>query len=245
MEVNDEINPLVIREILRSTATRMGEATQPEHDPHWNKDFGWGLVHGHDAVWTAQYLNMSGITTSDMNLDLQVHIDNITTQGTVNSYTGIAWSRGVAMEKIEYSLDDGKTWTEVMYEAVNGTLSSYQSFEFKFDVDTGKLPEGYNMIIVRGLDSEGASSMISWDSVVGGGDVESMGSGDSFGRTMFIVVVSLAIITFGAFVAIRQTESEPLQIAVISENSESQSNSDNKSPIEAELIDESQKNGSS
>ena len=101
------------------------------------------------------------------------------------------------------------------------------------------------MIIVRGVDSEGASSMISWDSVVGGGDVESMGSGDSFGRTMFIVVVSLAIITFGAFVAIRQTESEPLQIAVISENSENQSTSDTKSPIEAELIDESQKNGSS
>ena len=245
MEVNDEINPLVIREILRSTATRMGEATQPEHDPHWNKDFGWGLVHGHDAVWTAQYLNMSGITTSDMNLDLQVHIDNISTQDTVNTYTGIAWSRGAAMEKIEYSTDNGKTWNEVMYESVNGTLSTYESFEFKFEVDTDNLPEGYNMIIVRGVDSEGASSMISWDSVEGGGNVVSMGSGDSFGRTMFIVVVSLAIITFGAFVAIRQTSEEPLQLAVISENSEVQSLDDTESPIEAELIDEPMADGSS
>ena len=245
MEVNDEINPLVIREILRSTATRMGEATQPEHDPHWNKDFGWGLVHGHDAVWTAQYLNMSGITTSDMNLDLQVHIDNISTQDTVNTYTGIAWSRGAAMEKIEYSTDNGKTWNEVMYESVNGTLSTYESFEFKFEVDTDNLPEGYNMIIVRGVDSEGASSMISWDSVEGGGNVVSMGSGDSFGRTMFIVVVSLAIITFGAFVAIRQTSEEPLQLAVISENSEVQSLDDTESLIEAELIDEPMADGSS
>ena len=94
MEVNDEINPLVIREILRSTATRMGEASQPEHDPHWNKDFGWGLVHGHDAVWTAQYLNMTGISTSDMNLDLEMciathtHADHITGCFTIAENTG-------------------------------------------------------------------------------------------------------------------------------------------------------------
>ena len=245
MEVNPEINPLVIREILRSTATRMGDASQPEHDPYWNKDFGWGLVHGHDAVWTAQYLDMIAMTTSDMNLDLQVHIENISNQGTVNTYTGLAWSRGTAMEKIEYSIDNGKTWIEVMYESVNGTLATYQSFEFKFEVDTDKLPEGYNMIIVRGVDSEGASSMISWDSVEGGGNLASMGSGDSFGRTMFIAVVGLAVIIFGAFVAIRQTSDEPLQLAVISENSEPLPSVDAESPLEAELIDESADNGSS
>ena len=245
MEVNPEISPLVIREILRSTATRMGDASQPEHDPYWNKDFGWGLVHGHDAVWTAQYLDMIAMTTSDMNLDLQVHIENISNQGTVNTYTGLAWSRGTAMEKIEYSIDNGKTWIEVMYESVNGTLATYQSFEFKFEVDTDKLPEGYNMIIVRGVDSEGASSMISWDSVEGGGNLASMGSGDSFGRTMFIAVVGLAVIIFGAFVAIRQTSDEPLQLAVISENSEPLPSVDAESPLEAELIDESADNGSS
>ena len=245
MEVNPEINPLVIREILRSTATRMGDASQPEHDPYWNKDFGWGLVHGHDAVWTAQYLDMIAMTTSDMNLDLQVHIENISNQGTVNTYTGLAWSRGAAMEKIEYSIDNGKTWIEVMYESVNGTLATYQSFEFKFEVDTDKLPEGYNMIIVRGVDSEGASSMISWDSVEGGGNLASMGSGDSFGRTMFIAVVGLAVIIFGAFVAIRQTSDETLQLAVISENSEPLPSVDAESPLEAELIDESADNGSS
>ena len=154
MEVNDEIDPLVIREILRSTATRMGEASQPEHDPHWNKDFGWGLVHGHDAVWTAEYLNITGMSTSDMNLDLQVHIENISSEGTVNTYTGLAWSRGAVMEKIEYSTDGGETWTEVVYKPVEGALSTYESFEFKFTVDTDNLPSGYNMIIVRGVDAD-------------------------------------------------------------------------------------------
>ena len=245
MEVNPEINPLVIREILRSTATRMGEATQPEHDPHWNKDFGWGLVHGHDAVWTAQYLDMIEMTTSDMNLDLQVHIENISTQGTVNTYTGIAWSRGAAMEKIEFSTDGGETWTEVVYESVNGTLSTYESFEFQFKVDTDSLPSGYNMIIVRGVDSEGSSSMIDWDTVVGGGNIVTLGDGDSLGRTLFIATVGIAIIAFGAFVAIRQSGDEPLQLAVVSEKSDEIVKGDENELIEAVLVDESVDNGSS
>ena len=245
MEVNPEINPLVIREILRSTATRMGEATQPEHDPHWNKDFGWGLVHGHDAVWTAQYLDMIEMTTSDMNLDLQVHIENISTQGTVNTYTGIAWSRGAAMEKIEFSTDGGETWTEVVYESVNGTLSTYESFEFQFKVDTDSLPSGYNMIIVRGVDSEGSSSMIDWDTVVGGGNIVTLGDGDSLGRTLFIATVGIAIIAFGAFVAIRQSGDEPLQLAVVSEKSDDIVKGDENELIEAVLVDESVDNGSS
>ena len=238
MEVNPEINPLVIREILRSTATRMGEASQPEHDPHWNKDFGWGLVHGHDAVWTAQYLDMIGMTTSDMNLDLQVHIENITEDGGMNTYTGIAWSRGAAMEKIEYSTDGGETWTEVMYESVNGTLSTYQSFEFQFKVNTNSLPSGYNMVIVRGVDTEGSPSMIDWDTVVGGGDLSTLGSGDSLGRTLFIATVGIAIIAFGAFVAIRQSGDEPLQLAVVSEKSEQIPEVVDDEPIEAEIIED-------
>ena len=245
MEVNDEINPLVIREILRSTATRMGDASQPEHDPHWNKDFGWGLVHGHDAVWTAEYLNLTGMSTSDMNLDLQVHIENISSQGTVNTYTGLAWSRGAAMEKIEFSTDGGETWTEVMYESVEGALSTYESFEFMFTVDTDNLPSGYNMIIVRGVDSDGASSMISWDSVVGGGNVDSMGSGDSLGRTLFIATVAFAVIIFGVWVAINQREEEPLQLAVISEKSGVIPLPDDGEPLEAVIVEDGVDDGSS
>ena len=245
MEVNDEINPLVIREILRSTATRMGEASQPEHDPHWNKDFGWGLVHGHDAVWTAQYLNMTGMTTADMNLDLQVHIENISTQGTVNTYTGLAWSRGAVMEKIEYSTDGGETWTEVMYESVEGAMSTYESFEFMFTVDTDNLPSGYNMIIVRGVDADGASSMISWDSVVGGGNVDAMGSGDSLGRTLFIATVAFAVIIFGVWVAMNQREDEPLQLAVVSEKSGDIPLPDDGQPLEAVLVEDVVDDGSS
>ena len=180
-----------------------------------------------------------------MNLDLQVHIENISSEGTVNTYTGLAWSRGAVMEKIEYSTDGGETWTEVVYKPVEGALSTYESFEFKFTVDTDNLPSGYNMIIVRGVDADGASSMISWDSVVGGGNVISMGSGDSFGRTMFIETVGLAVISFGAWVAIRKNSDEPLQLAVISEKAEATPPPIDGEPLEAVIIDDATDNGSS
>ena len=238
MEVNDELEPLAIREILRSTATRMGPASQPEHDPHWNEDFGWGLVHGHDAVWTAQYLNMTGISTSDMNLDLQVHIENISEDGLLNTYTGIAWTRGAAMEKIEYSTDGGETWAEVMYESINGTLSTYESFEFQFTVNTGNLPSGYNMIIVRGVDSDGASSMISWDSVLGGGNLDTLGSGDSLGRTLFIAIFAFAVIAFGVWVAIQQKVEEPFAFDNITTEGQDIPPPIDGEPLEATIVEE-------
>ena len=238
MEVNDELEPLAIREILRSTATRMGPASQPEHDPHWNEDFGWGLVHGHDAVWTAQYLNMTGIPTSDMNLDLQVHIENISENGLLNTYTGIAWTRGASMEKIEYSTDGGETWTEVVYESVNGTLSTYESFEFQFTVNTGNLPSGYNMIIVRGVDSDGASSMISWDSVLGGGNLDTLGSGDSLGRTLFIAIFAFAVIAFGVWVAIQQKVDEPFAFDNITTEGQDIPPPIDDEPLEATIVEE-------
>ena len=235
MEVNDELNPLVIREILRSTSTRMGDATYPDIDPHWNKDFGWGLVDGHDAVWTAKYLADSGITTSNMNLDLQVHIENISTSASINTYTGIAWSRGEVMEKIEFSTDGGITWKEVSYESTNGTLSQYESFEFQFSVNTDYLPSGYNMVIVRGIGESGESSMIAWDSVVGGGQLESLSSSSSFGRIAFISIVGFAILIFGAWVALGQKDEE--NIFVTSSESTHLDHED-EIPIEAELIED-------
>ena len=125
-----------------------------------------------------------------------------------------------------------------MYESVNGTLSSYQSFEFQFKVNTNSLPSGYNMILVRGVDSDGSSSMIDWDSVVGGGNLVTLGDGDSLGRTLFIATVGIAIIAFGAFVAIRQSGYEPLQLAVVSEKSDEMPPQIDDVPIEAELIED-------
>ena len=94
------------------------------------------------------------------------------------------------------------------------------------------------MILVRGVDSDGSSSMIDWDSVVGGGNLVTLGDGDSLGRTLFIATVGIAIIAFGAFVAIRQSGYEPLQLAVVSEKSDEMPPQIDDVPIEAELIED-------
>ena len=243
MESNDEINPLVIREILRSTATRMGPASQPEIDPYWNVDYGWGLVDAHDAVWTARYLNDTGINTSSMNLELQVHIENISSEGTVNTYTGQAWSRGEVMESIEYSVDGGKTWTEVMYEAVNGSMSAYESFQFQFTVDTDVLPEGYNMVMVRGVDEAGASSMVSMDSVMGGGNLVSLSSETSLETILFIGGIGLAILLFGAFVTVQQRM--PTGYSLVAGDADDIPSALDDEPLEAILIGDIADNTSS
>jgi hypothetical protein len=142
------------------------------------------------------------------------------------------------MEKIEYSVDDGETWIEVMYESVNGSMSTYESFQFQFVVDTDLLPEGYNMIIVRGVDDTGASSMISWDTVLGGGNLESMGSGESLGRMLFIIVFGFAVMAFGAWVAIQKRVDEPFELAYAVGNNDEIPSLVNDEPLEATLIEE-------
>ena len=50
MEANPDLDPLQIREVLKQTAERQGEATQPEVDAYWNRAFGWGMVDARAAV---------------------------------------------------------------------------------------------------------------------------------------------------------------------------------------------------
>ncbi len=91
------------------------------------------------------------------------------------------------------------------------------------------------MIIVRGIGESGQSSMISWDSVVGGGNSEIMSSADSFGRIAFIGIVGFAILIFGAWVALGQKDEDNIFVAKESEPTESI----DEAPIEAELIEDS------
>ena len=81
--------------------------------------------------------------------------------------------------------------------------------------------------------------------VVGGGNVDAMGSGDSLGRTLFIATVTFAVIIFGVWVAIHQRQDEPLQLAVVSEKSGDIPLPDDEMPLEAVLVEDDVKDGSS
>jgi hypothetical protein len=211
LEVNPDMDPLLAREILRQTATRMGPASQPDIDPHWNKDFGWGLVNAHDAVDLAAQLSENQLNNTDMNLDLQVHYENATVEMNGNSWTttieGIAWTRGATMERIEWSID-GITWTEAEYEVVEENLTQYQTFDWRIVIESGELPEGNNEVMIRGVDAEGMYSLpdIVW---VEGSGYSTSAMSTSWGYIMYISIVGIAVASVGVWVFIRQSTEEP------------------------------------
>ena len=49
IEANEDLSPFEMKEILKFTAERKGEPTQPDVDPYWNRAFGWGLVDAYEA----------------------------------------------------------------------------------------------------------------------------------------------------------------------------------------------------
>ena len=94
------------------------------------------------------------------------------------------------------------------------------------------------MIIVRGVDSDGASSMISWDSVLGGGNLDTLGSGDSLGRTLFIAIFAFAVIAFGVWVAIQQKVEEPFAFDNITTEGQDIPPPIDDEPLEATIVEE-------
>ena len=141
LEANPDLNPLQVREILRTTAERRetlsssdGEgvedgpwATEPELDPYWNRHFGWGMVDALIAVEEAKLLE----DPENVDVELQIYITSTSaghshdSQGTDEDYSdgedvvisGLSWARIGSIDRIEYSLDGG-SWNEVLYEEV-------------------------------------------------------------------------------------------------------------------------------
>ena len=170
-----------------------------------------------------------------MNLDLQAHFTNLTFgKNSKVTYTGMAWSRGEILETVEYSTDDGQTWHEVSYEVIEGELSSYETFEFMFTINREILPLGTNMVIIRAIDDSGASSLIDWEQVEGGGNVDAMAGESSLGRIVFLSIFALAVALFGVFVFIQKRVDEPHEL-ISSSNIPSVVYNQ---PLDAEIIDD-------
>ena len=61
-EANENLTPLQIKEVLKHTSELRGEASAPEVDPYWNREFGYGMVDALAAVELAIFLRDSGQT---------------------------------------------------------------------------------------------------------------------------------------------------------------------------------------
>ena len=157
IEANEDLSPMEMKEILKFTAERKGEPTQPDVDPYWNRDFGWGLVDAYEAVKLSLELKELNLTGS-IDVNTQIHVDSMGFDNESMLYVidGIAWGQMGSVNAVEFRINDGK-WVSANFEESNGTLGALERFAWSIALDTDNMPAGNNTIEIRGLSDEGQS----------------------------------------------------------------------------------------
>ena len=170
IEANPDLTTAEMKEILKLTAERRGEASAPEVDPFWNRDFGWGMVDAYEAVKMAMYLAEENLTGT-VDVSTQVHILNSSVNATtgLHELRGLAWGQAGSVSKVEFRINDGE-WMEAAYETVEGGLAALERFEWVVALDLDRLDAGNQTVEVRGLNDQGAPSLSVFATVVGTGD---------------------------------------------------------------------------
>ncbi|MEC8816046.1 MAG: S8 family serine peptidase, partial [Candidatus Thermoplasmatota archaeon] len=176
IEANPDLTTAEMKEILKLTAERRGEASAPDVDPFWNRDFGWGMVDAYEAVKMAMYLAEENLTGS-VDVSTQVHILNSSVNATtgLHEIRGLAWGQAGSVSKVEFRINDGE-WMEAAYEIVEGGLGALERFEWVVALDPAVLAAGNQTVEVRGLNDQGAPSLSVFSTVLGTGE-----SGDAAG----------------------------------------------------------------
>jgi len=113
LEVNANLTPFQVKEVLHMTSERRGPASIPELDPFWNRDFGYGIVDAYAAVKLAMELN--DMDLDEIDLELQAYFTNVF-KGAAGNATldGMAWAKVGTVDIVEVSIDGG-AWKEVLY----------------------------------------------------------------------------------------------------------------------------------
>ena len=157
IEANPNLTAFEMKEILKFTAERKGEPTQPEVDPFWNRDFGWGLVDAYEAVKLSIKLRDQGLNGL-IDVSTQVHVESssIDNQSGLYVIQGIAWGQMSSVNAIEYRMNDGE-WMSVAYEETNGSLSALERFSWSLALDLDKISKGNNSLEIRGISDNGQS----------------------------------------------------------------------------------------
>jgi subtilisin family serine protease len=107
LEANANLTPPLVKEILRATSERRGNASAPELDPFWNRDFGWGMVDAYRACELAARTDAGNV-----DIALQAFVTNVAWRNGAGKATGLSWSRDGDVERTEVRIDRG-AWTRV------------------------------------------------------------------------------------------------------------------------------------
>jgi len=204
MEANANLTTAEMKEIIKFTAERKGEATQPDVDPFWNRDFGWGIIDAYEATKLAILLNEQNLN-GQIDVFTQVHLNqptltNNTSEIDSDMYVidGFAWNQMGSVNSVEYRIDGGE-WMSASFEDTETTLGPLERFQWTIGLDLDKLPLGDVVIEIRGLSDEGQSLPISFV-VQGNGFIEASSGLDLdsiifFGPVIAIIAIALFFVS--------------------------------------------------
>jgi len=202
IEANPELDPIQIKEILKQTAERRGEASQPDVDPYWNRDFGWGMIDARAAVELALYLNESGQTTTFLPT-IQNHLLNATGingSGEPILIEGQAWSQESTVGGVEYRIDAGQ-WNLATYNESALELQPFTPIDWMVALEPSTLGDGFHTIEVRAVSGESYSLPI----VVEVQGIPAELSSGSLGLILAIIGLVVAVAFIVGFLIISKT----------------------------------------
>lgn len=196
LETNPDLSPAEVKEILKLTAERRGEASAPEVDPFWNRDFGFGMVDAYAAVSMAIDFKQKGLNGA-VDVTTQVHVVDSNTSNGVATISGLAWGQTGAVSAVEYRIDNGQ-WMSATFDEDAVTMGAFARFNWTISLDTGSLEDGNRTIEIRALNSEGVQSLPVSVTILG----DSSGSPEdtSFGgKELVMIVLATALIILAMF----------------------------------------------
>ena len=181
IEANPDLSTAEMKEIIKLTAERRGEASLPDVDPFWNRDFGWGMADAYEATKMAMLLKEQNLTGA-VDVFTQVHIVNASLNQSSDLFVieGIAWSQADVVESVQYRIGNGE-WMSATFDEVEGGLGVLQRFNWTVALDPDALSFGNQTIEIRGLNSQGVQSLPVSAVVMGTGEGTSSQATGLFG----------------------------------------------------------------
>ena len=244
LEANPDLSPAEVKEILKFTAERRGEATQPDVDPFWNRDFGWGMADAYEAVKLSQYINQSGLNGA-LDVYTQVHLSN----SSVNESTGLleltgeTWGQMGSVSSVEYRINDGG-WNSASFQ-MEDNVTALQRISWTIALDPTNIAKGNQTIEIRALNSEGMQSLPILTQVEG----TSSSSSSSMSWTVGQYVASassLLVICLIGLIFISRTEAPHSLALTYSDNGIDEvleADDDLAAVVDAELVGDGNSNG--
>ncbi|MEZ8078093.1 MAG: S8 family serine peptidase [Candidatus Poseidoniaceae archaeon] len=244
LEANPDLSSAEVKEILKFTAERRGEATQPDVDPFWNRDFGWGMADAYEAVKLSQYINQSGLNGA-LDVYTQVHISNSSINQTtgLHELTGETWGQMGSVSSVEYRINDGG-WSSASFQSED-EVAALQRISWTIALDPTTIGKGNQTIEIRALNSEGMQSLPILTQVEGTSSSSSSSMSWTVGQYI-ASASSLLVICLIGLIFISRTEAPHSLALTYSDNGIDEvleADDDLAAVVDAELVFDGNSNG--